>query len=48
MKDAKYGTLREETLPSAFVAASQNAKPSDSATFDCVSPRATHRANLRA
>ncbi len=34
MKDAKYGTLREETLPTAFVAASQNAKPRDSATFD--------------
>jgi len=34
MKDAKYGELREETLPTAFVAASQNAKPRESAVFD--------------
>jgi predicted permease len=34
MKDAKYGELREKTLPTAFVPASQNAKPRESAVFD--------------
>ena len=27
MQDAKYGTLREETLPTAFVPTSQEAEP---------------------
>jgi predicted permease len=34
MKDAKYGTLREEILPTTFVAAGQNPKPRQSITFD--------------
>jgi putative ABC transport system permease protein len=34
MKDTKYGTLREETLPTAYVPASQNAKPRESITFE--------------
>ena len=34
MKDAKYGTLREEILPTAFVAASQDAKPNQSFNFE--------------
>jgi len=34
MKDAKYGTLREEILPTAFIAGSQAAKPRDSTTFE--------------
>jgi putative ABC transport system permease protein len=34
MKDAKYGTLREEILPTAYVAASQNVKPRESITFE--------------
>jgi predicted permease len=32
--DAKYGTLREDILPSAFVAASQDAKPRESVNFE--------------
>ncbi len=34
MKDAKYGTLREEILPTAYVAASQNVKPRESTIFE--------------
>jgi ABC-type antimicrobial peptide transport system permease subunit len=34
MKDAKYGTLREEILPTAFVAAGQDPKPRESFTFE--------------
>jgi putative ABC transport system permease protein len=34
MKDAKYGTLREETLPTAYVPASQNSKPRESINFE--------------
>ena len=34
VKDAKYGTLREQTLPTAYVAASQNAEPRQSTTFE--------------
>jgi putative ABC transport system permease protein len=34
VKDAKYGTLREDILPSAFVAASQDAKPPESVNFE--------------
>jgi putative ABC transport system permease protein len=34
VKDAKYGTLREETLPTAYTAESQKAKRNSSATFE--------------
>jgi predicted permease len=34
VKDAKYGSLREDILPTAYVAASQNAKPRESMTFE--------------
>ena len=34
VKDAKYGTLREDILPSAFVAASQDANTRKSVTFE--------------
>jgi putative ABC transport system permease protein len=34
VKDAKYGTLREEILPCAYVTASQVAKPRESVTFE--------------
>jgi predicted permease len=34
VKDAKYGTLREDILPSAFVAASQDANTRESVTFE--------------
>jgi predicted permease len=34
VKDAKYGTLREEILPSAFVAASQDANTRESVNFE--------------
>jgi putative ABC transport system permease protein len=34
MKDAKYGTLREEILPTAYVAESQDAKPPEFITFE--------------
>jgi putative ABC transport system permease protein len=34
VKDAKYGSLREDTLPTAYTAASQNPKPSTSSTFE--------------
>jgi putative ABC transport system permease protein len=34
VKDAKYLSLREETLPSAFVPASRNAQPRDSINFE--------------
>jgi predicted permease len=34
VKDAKYGTLLEQVLPTAFVAASQNAEPRQSMTFE--------------
>jgi ABC-type lipoprotein release transport system permease subunit len=34
MKDAKYGTLRENTLPTAFVPASQQEKPRTFITYE--------------
>jgi putative ABC transport system permease protein len=34
MRDAKYGALREETLPTAYVSASQDATPQESITFE--------------
>jgi putative ABC transport system permease protein len=34
VKDAKYGTLREDILPTAYVAASQDRKPSQSTNFE--------------
>jgi len=34
MRDAKYGTLREEIRPTAYVPASQDAKPRESITFE--------------
>jgi putative ABC transport system permease protein len=34
VKDAKYGTLREEILPTAYLATNQNGKPDQSMTFE--------------
>jgi predicted permease len=34
VKDAKYGSLREETRPTAYLATNQNAKPATSANFE--------------
>ncbi len=34
VKDAKYGSLREDILPTAYLASSQNAKPHESITFE--------------